>query len=164
MEPFAEMSHMRPIAPLAGLIWVGLLACSNTAGPSNPKIEETTFAPSLNVDLSAMTKTGSGLYYRDLVIGAGALILVNDEVSAHYTGWLPNGTQFYHNGPSDTPYKFTVGAGRVIAGWDQGVVGMRVGGVRQLVIPPALGYGSQATGPIPANSILVFSVQIVSAQ
>jgi peptidylprolyl isomerase len=81
-----------------------------------------------------------------------------------YVGTLPNGTRFDANGPSDPPYEFRLGAGEVVAGFDEGVTGMRVGGKRQVVIPPALGYGPQANGPIPANSVLVFTIDLVSAR
>ena len=154
---------MRHTMAPALIACLALAACSDSTGPS-ATIEDTNFAPALGVDLSAMTKTSSGLYYRDLVVGAGGLVTVGQQVGAHYTGWLPNGTQFDHNGQGDVPYSFQVGVGRVIKGWDEGVPGMRVGGVRQLVIPPSLGYGSQGIGPIPPNAILVFRVEVVSAQ
>ena len=83
----------------------------------------------------------------------------------HYTGWLANGTQFDTNGANDdSGFSFVLGTGNVIAGWHLGIAGMRVGGQRQLIIPPSLGYGAQANGTIPGNSILVFNVTIVSAK
>ena len=129
-----------------------------------PDIATTTFAPALGVNLATMTLTSSGLYYKDLAVGAGLLLSAGQQVSIHYAGNLANGTQFDANGPAATPFKFTLGAGQVIQGFDQGVAGMHVGGKRQLVIPPGLGYGAQANGPIPANSILVFTIDVVSAQ
>ena len=131
-----------------------------TAGP----IGSTTFAPALAVDLHAMTRTPSGLYLRDLAAGTGPAVQAGQLVEVHYAGSLPNGTQFDANGPADRPFAFHPGRGEVIRGWDEGVVGMRVGGRRQLVIPPALGYGAQGTGPIPPNAILVFTVEVVRAQ
>jgi peptidylprolyl isomerase len=132
--------------------------------PDAPEIEKTVFAPALGVDLTAMTKTSTGLYYRDLSVGTGAEVTVGKKAAVHYTGWLVNGTKFDENGAGQTPYSFVAGARAVIDGFDQGVIGMKAGGKRQLVIPPALGYGSQAYGPIPGNSILVFQVEVVSAQ
>ncbi len=130
----------------------------------DPDITMTTFAPALGIDLSKMTKTASGLYFRDITVGSGATALVGKRVSMHYIGWLANGTQFDANPASATPFSFTVGTGQVIKGFDEGVRGTAVGGRRQLIIPPSLGYGSTASGPIPANSILVFQIDIVAIQ
>jgi FKBP-type peptidyl-prolyl cis-trans isomerase FkpA len=141
-----------------------LLSCKSDGSPTAPTIESTTFAPSLGVDLSASTKTSTGLYYRDLITGTGATAASGHSLSVHYTGWLANGTQFDTNVAPTTPFPLTLGIGQVIAGWDQGLVGMKVGGRRQLIIPPSLGYGSNPNGTIPANSILVFTVDLVSTQ
>ena len=129
-------------------------------------IETTQFAPSLEIDLSKMTKTPTGLYYRDLAVGTGPAAAPGNTVSVRYAGALPNGRQFDATGPSDAPLVFPLGQQRVIAGWDEGVAGMRPGGRRQLVIPPDLGYGAQGTpgGPIPPNAILVFTVQLVNIE
>ena len=127
-------------------------------------IETTQFAPSLEVDLSAMTKTPSGLYFRDLAVGNGKAAAPGNTVSVRYAGSLPNGQQFDATGPSDAPFVFRLGQQEVIAGWDEGVAGMRPGGRRQLVIPPGLGYGANGGGPIPPNAILVFTVQVVNVE
>jgi FKBP-type peptidyl-prolyl cis-trans isomerase len=112
---------------------------------------------------TAPTPTGGGtLVIEDLVVGTGATAAVGDTVNVHYVGTLTNGTKFDSSYDRGTPFSFQVGAGRVIAGWDQGIPGMKVGGKRRLTIPPSLGYGSQAYGPIPANSTLVFDVELVS--
>ncbi|HUQ46900.1 MAG TPA: FKBP-type peptidyl-prolyl cis-trans isomerase [Gemmatimonadaceae bacterium] len=124
-------------------------------------VEETTFAASLGVDLTKSTQITNGAYIRDLVVGTGPMVTTGDSVSVKYTGWLANGTQFDSNTGSATPYGVRLGAGKVIAGWDKGIPGMRVGGTRQLLIPPVLAYGYYSVGPIPANSVLVFTVQIV---
>jgi FKBP-type peptidyl-prolyl cis-trans isomerase FkpA len=139
-----------------------------------PTIEATTFAPALGVDLAASTKVTSGttyMYYRDIVKGSGPAVTTGQSVSVHYTGWLSNGTQFDANIPSATPLPFQVGAGAVILGWDVGVVGMQLGGQRQLIIPPLLGYGSSDYNPnpgvaitIPGNSILVFNVTLAGVK
>lgn len=124
----------------------------------------TEFDPSLGVDLRTMAVTSSGLYMRDDVAGTGAEAMPGQQVSVHYTGWLPNGTRFDSSVGRGTPFVFRLGAGRVIAGWDEGVEGMKVGGTRTLVIPPGLGYGARAVGPIPPNSTLVFRIELLGVQ
>ena len=85
------------------------------------------------------------------------------QVTVNYTGWLPNGTQFDSSKSAGRkPYFFTPGEGTVIPGWEEGIVGMKVGGLRKLVIPASLGYGDRRNGPIPANSVLVFDVELLS--
>ncbi len=130
---------------------------------TQPDITSTTFAPALGVDLSTMTRTASGLYYEDETVGTGTTAQASKPVTVHYTGWLANGTKFDSSVDRSQPFAFTPGVGMVIAGWDEGVVGMKVGGTRKLVIPPSLGYGSRSIGPIPPNSVLVFTVQLLSA-
>ncbi|MGE3616786.1 MAG: FKBP-type peptidyl-prolyl cis-trans isomerase [Gemmatimonadales bacterium] len=137
-------------------------ACGGTDPVEPPKIEETQFASSLGIDLSLMTKTASGLYYRDLTTGSGATATVGKRVAIHYNGFLPDGTQFDSNTGNQTPFQFTLGSGQVIGGFDEGVRGMAPGGIRQLIIPPNLGYGAAGSGPIPPNSILVFRIELVS--
>lgn len=146
---------------LAAVLALALVGCEGSN--STLSIEETTFAPSLGVDLSNSTKTATGLYYRDVVVGTGAVVANGQLLAMHYTGFLTNGSVFDANTAGDVPLTFTLGAGAVIAGWDQGIVGMKVGGKRQLIIPPDLGYGASGSGPIPGNAILVFSVDVVSA-
>lgn len=148
---------------LPALLLAGMTACSTTDSPlREPQvIETTTFAPALGVNLGTSTKLASGMYIRDITVGTGADVVVGQNVSMRYTGALSNGSQFDAN-TSGTPFSFRLGAGGVIAGWDQGIVGMKVGGVRQLIIPSALGYGRSDYGPIPGGSILVFTVTVVS--
>ncbi len=129
--------------------------------PAAPKIESTDFTPSLGVDLAASTRTGSGLYIRDLVVGTGATATTGSTLHVHYTGALPRGFVFDDNVVGDVPFSFVLGTGAVIKGWDEGLVGMKVGGRRQLVIPARLGYGATGNGSIPPNSILVFTVELV---
>jgi FKBP-type peptidyl-prolyl cis-trans isomerase len=105
---------------------------------------------------------GGTVGIEDLVVGTGATAAVGDTVSAHYIGTLTNGTKFDSSYDRGQPYPFQIGAGRVIAGWEQGVPGMKVGGKRRLTIPPSLGYGNQAYGPIPANSTLIFDIELLS--
>lgn len=102
------------------------------------------------------------LVIEDLTVGTGATAAVGDTVTVHYVGTFLNGTQFDSSYGSGRPFTFRIGAGQVIAGWEQGVPGMKVGGKRRLTIPPSLGYGSQAVGPIPANSTLRFEIELLS--
>ncbi len=104
----------------------------------------------------------SALMVEDLVVGTGAAAASGDTVSVHYVGTLLNGTKFDSSYDSGRPFSFRVGAGEVIAGWDQGVPGMRVGGKRRLTIPPSLAYGDRAVGPIPANSTLRFEIELLT--
>jgi FKBP-type peptidyl-prolyl cis-trans isomerase len=112
---------------------------------------------------SVTAPTGGGtLSIEDLVVGTGATAAVGDLVTVNYVGTLTSGTKFDSSYDRGQPYSFRIGAGQVIAGWDQGVPGMKVGGKRRLTIPPSLGYGSQANGLIPPNSTLVFEIDLVS--
>jgi FKBP-type peptidyl-prolyl cis-trans isomerase len=102
------------------------------------------------------------LEIEDLEVGSGAEAKTGDDVKVHYTGWLTNGTKFDSSVDRGRPFGFQLGAGRVIAGWDQGVVGMKVGGKRKLTIPPHLGYGDRgAAGVIPPGATLVFEVELL---
>ena len=114
------------------------------------------------LDSSMMLTTSSGLRFRDIVVGRGALATPGSWAHVHYVGQLLDGTIFDANGPNDAPLRFQIGARRVIAGWDEGVNGMRVGGKRQLLIPSQLGYGARGMGPIPPGATLVFLVELVN--
>ena len=144
------------VIPLA----LALAACGadTTAEP----LTNDDFAPELNVNLDAMTKTASGLYIQDLTVGTGDEATSGATVTVHYEGWLSSGTKFDSSRDRDEPFSFLLGAGRVIRGWDEGVAGMRVGGIRKLVIPPALGYGVGGSLPtIPGNATLVFDIELL---
>jgi peptidylprolyl isomerase len=137
-----------------------LLACREVNAP-NEDPATTTYAVALGVDVSRMTRTPSGLYYQDLVTGQGTEADSGKTVRTYYTGWLTSGEQFDSN-RGKTPFQFVLGAGTVIKGWDEGIKGMRVGGRRRIVVPPALGYGGTTNDLIPAGSVLVFDVELVS--
>jgi len=132
------------------------------AGPGGADPTTLTYAPALGVNLAEATKLPTGVYIKDQVAGTGPAVAEGQQIAVHYTGWLPDGTRFDGNEGGD-PYSFRLGAHEVIPGWEQGVAGMHVGGKRQLVIPPALGYGAAGSGPIPPNAVLVFTVEVVSA-
>lgn len=122
----------------------------------------TDYARVLDVDLAAMDyRRHSGLFVRDVVAGRGARADSGDVVTVHYTGRLPTGRTFDSSLERNEPFEVALGYGRVIDGWDQGVVGMRVGGQRRLVIPPALGYGADGQGAIPGGATLVFDVELL---
>ncbi|MDR2188395.1 MAG: FKBP-type peptidyl-prolyl cis-trans isomerase [Azonexus sp.] len=113
----------------------------------------------------AETTTASGLIVEDHVIGEGVEARAGDHVVVHYTGWLTDGRQFDSSKDRGDPFAFPLGQGHVIAGWDEGVQGMKIGGKRQLTIPPHLGYGARgAGGVIPPNATLVFAVELLAIQ
>jgi FKBP-type peptidyl-prolyl cis-trans isomerase len=109
-------------------------------------------------------KMADGLIYIDVKEGKGAAAKAGETVEVHYTGWLVSGAKFDSSKDRGQPYPFRLGAGRVIKGWDEGVVGMKPGGVRKLIVPPGLAYGARAMGPIPANSTLIFEVEFLKAR
>ena len=128
--------------------------------PGNPDPAANTYAPALGIQLPAFYKTPNGVYYQDTKVGTGMVAAPGAQVTAKYTGWLPDGTKF-----DGGTFPFRIGGGMVIAGWDEGVQGMKAGGVRKLVIPAALGYGAAGAPPdIPPNSTLVFEVELVEVK
>jgi FKBP-type peptidyl-prolyl cis-trans isomerase FkpA len=110
-------------------------------------------------------KMKDGLVIDDVKVGTGAEAKAGQTVTVHYTGWLTNGKKFDSSKDRNEPFTFHLGAGEVIKGWDEGVQGMKVGGVRMLTIPPSLGYGSQgAGGVIPPNATLKFEVELLGVK
>ncbi len=148
---------------LAALL-ISLMACRKAeggAGVSGPP-ETVTYARELDVHLDHMTKKPSGLYLLDIKEGTGPGIAAGQTAQVHYTGWLVNGKQF-DSSLGGSPLEFAVGQARVIAGWDEGVAGMKKGGKRRLVVPPELGYGAEGyPGAIPPNATLVFDVELLA--
>jgi FKBP-type peptidyl-prolyl cis-trans isomerase FkpA len=149
---------------IAALMLPFVAACSvDSTGSGSGNVETTDFASSLGVNLAASTKTADGLYYRDISVGTGALVVAGNTVNARYDGYISSGTLFQSN--QTTGVTFVLGTGQVIAGWDEGIVGMKVGGKRQLIIPSSLAYGPYGNGTtIPGNAVIVFNVEVVSAQ
>ncbi len=110
-------------------------------------------------------KNPSGLQYWDIKVGTGAEAKPGSKVTVHYTGWLTSGKKFDSSVDAGKPFDFTIGRGEVIKGWEEGVAGMKVGGKRQLRIPPDLGYGERGyPGVIPANATLIFDVQLLAVK
>ena len=157
-----ERSTARAAFALTAL---ALAACGSSTEPEveYEVIEETTFDPSLGVDLSAMTRTASGVYFTDLEEGTGDPAVFGTTLTVTYTGWLTDGTQF-----QEGTYTFLMGNNLVILGWEDGLLGTKEGGTRLVVIPPNRAYGGQARYDefgneiIPAGSVLVFRLTLDS--
>jgi FKBP-type peptidyl-prolyl cis-trans isomerase FkpA len=145
---------------LIALTAAAMAACSSGTDP----LTDDLFAPELGIDLSQMTRMSSGLYYQDLVVGTSPAVVNGSNVIVHYEGWLPDGTKFDSSRDRGDPFVFAVGEGSVIQGWDEGVVGILLGGTRRLVIPSELAYGERGAGPIPPDTPLVFEVEVLAIQ
>lgn len=113
-----------------------------------------------------MQENVTELKIEDLIIGTGIEAVSGKVISVHYTGTLTNGTKFDSSKDRGEPFEFTLGAGQVISGWDKGFTGMKIGGKRKLIIPPAMGYGDTGTpgGPIPPNATLIFEVELLGVK
>jgi FKBP-type peptidyl-prolyl cis-trans isomerase len=157
-----ERSVAHTVFALAAL---GLAACGSSTEPEVvfEVIEETTFDASLGVDLSAMTRTGSGVYFEDLVEGSGVEAVFGTTPTVTFTGWLSDGSQF-----DEGTFSFPMGNNRVVLGFEDGLLGTKEGGTRLMVIPPNRGYGGQSVQDdsgneiIPPGSVLVFRVTVDS--
>lgn len=149
---------------LIPLIAIAALSCDSSTDLDErwARPENIQFAQSLEINLSEMNRTASGLYWQDLVEGTGVAAAVGHTVVIHYRGWLPDGTLFDSSYDRNDPIDFPLGGGFVIAGMDEGIVGMQPGGIRKLVIRPELAYGKRGKGPIPPLATLIFDVELVS--
>jgi hypothetical protein len=125
-----------------------------------PSPEMIHYHPDLGINISEMKLHPSGVLWDDDPVGEGDSLGVDMTAVVHYSGWLPDGT-LIDTSREGEPFRFRVGAGEVIDAWDIGVVGMRVGGTRRLVIPSDLGYGSAGIGIVPPNAILVFAIELL---
>jgi FKBP-type peptidyl-prolyl cis-trans isomerase len=141
---------------------VALFALFFSACGSDGESKGSAASAGFEIDSAALTKTASGLQYQDVVTGTGPEASPGQVAVVHYTGWLTDGTKFDSSRDGGQPFSFPLGGGQVIAGWDEGVAGMKVGGRRKLVIPPELGYGPMGSPPvIPAGATLVFDVELL---
>jgi FKBP-type peptidyl-prolyl cis-trans isomerase FkpA len=167
----ARRATVRGMSKLTQFHWralVGafLFAACVTPPPAKVTVsgdpEQLKFDAKLNVRLDSTERRPSGLYVHDLTVGNGAVADSMSTAEVHYTGWLADGTKFDSSRDRQETIRFTVGIGQVITGWDEGVRGMRVGGRRQLIIPPRLGYGDIGSAPlIPRMASLVFEIELV---
>lgn len=153
------------------LVVVGGIAVFATKGPSK-KQTLATASPAATIGTTEPVATSSaqtvtmenGLQIQDEVVGTGVEAVAGKSVTVNYIGTLTDGIKFDSSYDRNQPFTFNLGAGEVIQGWDQGVVGMKVGGKRKLTIPPSLGYGSQTVGSIPPNSTLIFEVELLNVE
>jgi len=169
-------------AGLSGIVAFSIAACASGGGWATPvtttasttatstttasiplspiadgDIEHTQFSPSLGIDLTKLTRRPDGLYVQDFAIGTGSVAAQGRTAVLRYTGYLTNGKQF-----DAGEITITIGTGKVIRAWDEGVLGMRVGGKRRLVSPPHLAYGAKGAAPaIPPNAVLVFDMELL---
>lgn len=155
---------MKRLLPLLAVLTITAACSASAGGSSTLALESITFAPSLQVDLAGMERTSNGVYFRDLLVGEGPQVRRGHRVAVHYAGFLPDGTQIDAVAPPAAPVEFELGGGTVIRGWESGMVGMRAGGQRQLVVPAALAYGGRRVGQVPPNANLVFVIKLVSAR
>jgi FKBP-type peptidyl-prolyl cis-trans isomerase FkpA len=143
--------NMKPTHALVLALVVVAAGCSQSEAPKQ--------------DQPKPGATVTELKIEETKVGTGAEAVTGNSVMVHYTGWLTDGTKFDSSKDRGEPFSFQLGAGQVIKGWDQGVAGMKVGGVRKLTIPPELGYGSRgAGGVIPPNATLVFEVELLGVK
>ena len=139
----------------AAAVTLAIAACGDS--PLGPLPSDVEFDASLGIDLASMTETESGLFVLDVVVGAGEIVVAGDSATVAYELWLADATEI------DSPFLVgTVGPGGVIAGFDEGVTGMRVGGKRTIVIPASLGYGSLGTPGIPGDAVLVYELNLTA--
>lgn len=154
---------MKTAMMLAVISLTGALTFAQTA-PKKPAAAHAPAAAGPTKVTGAGTRTVSGLQYWDIKVGTGPEAHNQQKVTVHYTGWLTSGKKF-DSSVGGKPFPFRIGGGDVIKGWDEGVTGMKVGGKRQLRIPPDLAYGAGGyPGVIPPNATLIFDVELVSVQ
>ena len=155
---------------LAALMLLAAFGCAHNSGSTSSSTSSTNTTAKATTTTTApaagnVQVLSGGVRAEDLKVGDGALAETGTNVTVHYTGWLTDGTKFDSSVDRGDPFKFRLGAGQVIRGWDEGVKGMRVGGKRKLTIPPDMGYGAAgAQGVIPPNATLVFDVELLDVK
>lgn len=162
--PTRHGARMRPVSLVLVLTLLAAPACLTEESPADPDLATITYAAELGVDIAASTRVSGGTYYRDLTPGDGEVIATGQVLNVRYVGWLSNGVKFDERTLGMEPYQFTLGTTGLIRGWNAGVPGMRVGGLRQLIIPPSQGYGQGGSFGVPPNSVLVFNVHVLSVE
>ncbi|MBI3790650.1 MAG: FKBP-type peptidyl-prolyl cis-trans isomerase [Gemmatimonadetes bacterium] len=159
--------RLRVAAIAIGAASAILVACENpAAGNQAAQTDPLTaqYDSSLHIDITQYAVTTNGAFTKDSVVGGGNVVATGKTISLRYVGRLIDGTIFDQDTATGAPVlSFTVGAGTVIKGFDEGVVGMRVGGKRVIIVPPKIGYGATPRAGIPGNSILIFSISLTSS-
>lgn len=173
------LNRMQPKAETSGGLSVSQNTSANNLGQINPNSEGFSESSGNKTTAKSMFdpasfgqyekyKDAEGAMFADTQAGRGAELKPNMKAAVYYKGWLTDGQLFDQSRPDDKgqvqPFIFTLGGGQVIPGWEQGLAGMKVGGTRLLIIPPAAGYGATGQGSIPGNSVLVFQVQLLEVQ
>lgn len=150
---------MKPVVALliSAVLWNGAYA------QQGPKKEKSNKPKTVNVKriVNQEITTASGLKYKITEAGKGKQVMPGDKVMVHYTGTLPDGTKFDSSRDRNQPFSFKVGGGQVIKGWDEGLALLKVGDKAVFTIPPSIGYGERAMGPIPANATLIFDIEVL---
>lgn len=155
---------MNSKSPLV-LFGLTLLLSACAQSPSTGQSSPVTTQGNKKMSAEKVVTAPSGLKYMDEVVGTGASPTVGQTVTVHYTGTLENGTKFDSSRDRNEPFSFRIGVGQVIKGWDEGVMGMKIGGKRKLIIPATLGYGARgAGGVIPPNATLLFDVELLGVR
>ena len=149
-----KLNRNQSIAVFVGLAFVAYLMFGSTIMEFF-NLSETSANP---------MNTSTGVSIEEIVVGQGLVAEPGDVLTVHYVGSFTDGRVFESSKDANVPFTFTLGAGRVIRGWEEGIRGMRAGGKRRLTISPEYGYGAQAVGPIPANSTLIFEVDLLNVQ
>jgi len=153
---------MKSLWVLVLVVTVGFISCQQDQDKFAIKKQEKAASGIPEITAAADTSE-TGLIVQIIEEGQGESAQMGDTVKVHYTGWLTNGKQFDSSIPRKKPLDLTLGAGSVIQGWEEGIVGMRVGEKRRLTIPPYLGYGEEGYSPvIPPNATLIFDVELLS--
>ena len=164
MKSFIVAPRTLGIALLSATLLI-MQACGDAEPTSTPTPlpgSQLVEGAQISEGVDTLVTTDSGLQYQDLKEGTGALAIVGSAVTVHYTGWLEDGTKFDSSVDRSQPFAFILGRGDVIKGWDEGVLSMRVGGKRKLVIPSDLGYGDRGFGNIiPPKATLIFEVELL---
>lgn len=167
---------LKNILIISVIIIVGIFGVSLLSSQSSQKIAQTAFPSPTNAIINnqqTASKSASvtaenfitmndGLKLEDLKEGTGSAVIAGNTVTVNYLGTLQNGTKFDSSYDRNAPFTTQIGVGQVIKGWDEGIIGMKTGGKRKLIIPSSLGYGDQATGSIPPNSTLIFEVELLN--
>ena len=159
-----KLSKTEWVAVFAAVAFTGytLFGSSITALFTNPNTNQ--MDENAAAAINTGSNTGAGVLINDLTPGAGAEVKQGDLVTVHYILSLSDGTVLQNSKDFGQPFQFVLGRGEVIQGWEQGFAGMKVGGTRTMTIPPELAYGASQVGPIPPNSTLVFTVELVATE